>query len=169
MATIKVKPKVEKEPKDVAGRIIGFLFLLMLLAGGYFMFDMFSQIDKVNENIQGEWDIPAQLGEDSCDCWQFTTDGKAEGNTGVALSFTKDKKTGERSNIVEYTYVIEEYTDSADTVRTHIVVTTSGVKRSEMVSKEIRITSLSKMEMSVTFVNDRFHTDITRLTRPTMF
>ena len=33
MATIKVKPKQEVEPKDVAGRIIGLLFFLMLAAG----------------------------------------------------------------------------------------------------------------------------------------
>ena len=48
------------------------------------------------------------------------------------------------------------------------MVTTKNVKSSEKRTREIRVTSLSKMEMSVTFV-ENMTADITRLVRTTVF
>ena len=169
MATIKVKPKVEKEPKDIAGRIIGVLFLLMVIAGGYYLFDMFRQLDITNDNIQGEWRYPKPLGQDTTECWVFSQDNRTEeGNTGVATNYTLNTKDGSKSNIVEYDYVLEQYTDKTGAERYHIMVTTKNVKASEKRTREIRVTSLSKMEISVTFVED-MSADITRMVRTTVF
>ena len=171
MATIKVKPKQEVEPKDVAGRIIGLLFFLMLAAGAYYLFDMFRGLDINNENLQGEWRIPARFDETTEEYWQFTP--AADGTqTGIALNYKRNKKTAERTDEIEYDYVLEEYineNDEEQKTRQHILITTRNVKRSEKKTYEIRITSLSKMELSVTFVYDRFTTELTRLTRPSMF
>ena len=126
MATIKVKPKQEVEPKDVAGRIIGALFLIMLLAGGYYLFDMFRK-------------------------------------------YTRNMRNGTRTNEVEYDYSLEDYTDDQGNVRKHILVTTKNVRLSERETYERRITSLSKIEMSVIFVYKNATTNVTRLTRPSIF
>lgn len=168
MATIKVKPKQEVEPKDVAGRIIGALFLIMLLAGGYYLFDMFRTIEMTDSGIQGEWIIPADFGSSETECWQFTASGEGD-NTGIARKYTRNMRNGTRTNEVEYDYSLEDYTDDQGNVRKHILVTTKNVRLSERETYEIRITSLSKIEMSVIFVYKNATTNVTRLTRPSIF
>lgn len=168
MATIKVKPKQEVEPKDVAGRIIGALFLIMLLAGGYYLFDMFRTIEMTDSGIQGEWIIPADFGSSETDCWQFVA-GAEGNNTGIAYRYTRNMKNGTRTNETEYDYSLEDYTDDQGIVRKHILVTTRNVRVSERETFEIRLTSLSKIEMSVIFVYGNATTNVTRMTRPSIF
>ena len=121
-----------------------------------------------DSNIQGEWIIPADFGSSETNCWQFTSGGEAD-NTGIALNYTRNMKNGTRSNEVEYDYVLEDYTDDQGNVRKHIIVTTKNVRISERESYEIRLTSVSKIEMSVIFVYQNATTNVTRLTRPSIF
>lgn len=189
MKTVKVKQKKTGEKKDIAGMIVGLIFLSLLIAAGYYMFDMFRSRPITSDGIAGDWHHTAELNEKNTDHWVFNNDG-------TAMSYTLNNDTKERTDEKTYTYTIriaqekyQEYIDSGvlkkslddglyrdrnDVVyssldegktQAEVVVTTSNVRKSEEQTYAIRVTLLSKAEMDVIYIYDRFTTDTTRMTK----
>ncbi len=114
-----------KEEKDVAGRIIGILFLLMAIAGGYMLFDMFRTVEVTKANIYGEWKQTTS----PLVYWTFNMDGTAK-------SYTRENGSTEIRNQKTYTYVLDEETKT---------ITLTTTRKDEEVT--FKISSLSKIQM----------------------
>lgn len=188
MKTVKVKQKKNREKRDIAGMIVGIIFLTLLIAVGYYMFDMFRSRKITSDGIAGDWHHTAELNEKKTEHWVFNDDG-------TAMSYTMDNDTKLRMDEKTYTYYIriaqeayEQYiqegilkkdseglyhdkngvvykTLDEGKTQAEVVVTTSGVRKSEQETYAIRVTLLSKVEMDVIYIYDRFTTDTTRLTK----
>ena len=188
MKTVKVKQKKNAEKKDYAGRFVGLVFLLILIAVCYYMYDMFRSRVITSESIAGDWHHTAEMNEKSTEHWVFNTDG-------TAMKYVLDNDTKIRSQEVTYTYTIRiaedtyqkyidngilkkaargGYEDSNGVIystldegktQAELVVTTSNVRKSDEETYAIRVTLLSKAEMDIIYIYDRFTTDTTRLTK----
>ncbi len=189
MKTVKVKQKKNEEKKDIAGRIVGLIFLTLLIAVGYYMYDMFRTRPITTNNLAGDWHHTAEMNEKNTDHWVFNSDG-------TAMSYVLNNDTKERMEEKTYTYTVRiaqetfqayiddgllkkvpgssEYVDgngvtfsTLDEGKTQaeLVVTTSNVRKSEQETFAIRVTLLSKAEMDVIYIYNRFTTDTTRMTK----
>ena len=188
MKTVKVKQKKNEEKKDIAGRIVGLIFLALLIAVGYYMYDMFHAQPITSDNIAGDWHHTAELNEKNTEHWVFNSDG-------TAMSFMLDNDTKLRSQEKTYTYTIriaqdtfQKYIDDGflkkaarggyedrngvtysmldeDKTQAELVVTTSNVRKSDQETYAIRVTLLCKVEMDIIYIYDRFTTETTRMTK----
>lgn len=188
MKTVKVKQKKTGEKKDIAGRIVGLIFLALLIAVGYYMYDMFHAQVITSDTIAGDWHHTAELNERNTEHWVFNSDG-------TAMNYTLDNETKIRTEEKTYTYIIriaqdtyQQYIDAGilkkaarggyedrngvtystldeGKTQAEIVVTTSNVRKSEQETFAIRVTLLCKVEMDVIYIYNRFTTDTTRLTK----
>ena len=188
MKTVKVKQKKNEEKKDIAGRIVGLIFLTLVIAVGYYMYDMFRTRPITSDGIAGDWHHTAELNEKNTDHWVFNSDG-------TAMNFTLNNDTKARSNEKTYTYTIriaeetyQKYIDDGilkkapeggykdhngvtyttldeGKTQAELVVTTSNVRKSEQETYAIRVTLLCKVEMDIIYIYDRFTTDTTRMTK----
>lgn len=188
MKTVKVKQKKNEEKKDIAGRIVGLIFLALLIAVGYYMYDMFHTQPINSDTIAGDWHHTAELNERNTEHWVFNSDG-------TAMSYMLDNDTKLRSEEKTYTYTIriaqdtfQQYIDDGilkkaarggyedrngvsystlddDKTQPELVVTTSNVRKSDQETYAIRVTLLCKVEMDVIYIYNRFTTDTTRMTK----
>ena len=188
MKTVKVKQKKNEEKKDIAGRIVGIIFLAILIAVGYYMFDMFRTRKITSDNIAGDWHHTAEMNEKKTDHGVFNSDG-------TAMSYVLNNENKIQEDKKTYTYYIriaqdlhQQYIEEGilkkteegfyvdhngvkyttldeDKTQAELVVTTSGVRKSEQQTYAIRVTLLCKVEMDVIYIYDRFTTDTTRLTK----
>ena len=92
MKTVKVKQKKNEEKKDIAGRIVGLIFLTLLIAVGYYMYDMFRTRPITTNNLAGDWHHTAEMNEKNTDHWVFNSDG-------TAMSYVLNNDTKERMEI----------------------------------------------------------------------
>ncbi len=188
MKTVKVKQKKNAEKKDYAGRVVGLIFLIILIGVGYYMYDMFRSRAITSESIAADWHHTAEMNEKNTKHWVFNTDG-------TAMSYMLDNDTKIMSQQKTYTYVIriaqetyQQYIDEGvlkkaarggyedrngviystldeGKTQAEVVVTTSNVRKSDQETMAIRVTLLSKAEMDVIYIYDRFTTNTTRLTK----
>ena len=188
MKTVKVKQKKNEEKKDIAGRIVGLIFLTLLIAVGYYMYDMFRPLQIDSDTTAGDWHHTAEMNEKKTEHWVFNSDG-------TAYSYTMNNETKIMENKVTYDYTIriaqdtyQQYIDQGilkkaasggyedrngvkyttldqDKTQAEMVLVMSNVRKTEQKTITIRVTHLSKVEMDVIFINDRFVTTTTRLTK----
>ena len=158
MKTVKVKQK-KTEKRDVAGIIIGIIFFMMLVAVIYYVADNLVIAREVNmQNISGDWHQTKDVGETKTEHWVFTPDGQAN-------YYVYNKKIKAKENEKHYTYTIEPPEEG----KTHpiIRVVPVGVRKSEQEAgtMDIRVSRVTKSEMTVEFIYTRFKTKTTRLTK----
>ena len=188
MKTVKVKQKKNEEKKDIAGRIVGLIFLTLLIAVGYYMYDMFRPLSIDSDTTAGDWHHTAEMNEKRTEHWVFNNDG-------TAMSYTMNNETKMMEDEVTYDYYIciaqetyQQYIDQGilkkaasggyedsngvkystldpDKTQAEMVLTTSHVRKADEKTLRIRVTHLSKVEMDVIFINDRWTTTTTRLTK----
>lgn len=115
---------------NVAGRIISVLFFLILVAGIYFLVNLFKGVEITPENMAGEWKLPGS----PVTYYSFGLDG-------TATSYEKFTGTGDVRNQVSYTYTLE----SNDKGVMELTLTPEG-SDTDIV---IKVTSLSQAQMSV--------------------
>ncbi len=152
-----IKSGRKKETGDVAGRIAGIVFLLIVIGAGYYLFSMFRTLEVTPQNIAGDWKHKDTAFADKETHWVFVEDG-------TASSYTLDTSNNLRSDIVNYTYTL-----GVPEGKTYpeIVVTTDDPKKrdSEETSITLRVSRLCRVEMSLEFIYDRFNTETTRFTK----
>ncbi|MBR5421554.1 MAG: hypothetical protein IK115_10430 [Lachnospiraceae bacterium] len=158
MQTVRVKQK-RTEKKDIGGFIIGVLFFLMLGAAIYYVADMLIISREITmENVAGDWHQTKEVGEKVSEHWSFTEDGHA-------VYYELENDTKKRINEKTYTYTIEPPEEG----KTHpiIRVVPSNVRKAEKEAGtiDIRVSRVTKAEMTVEFIYDRFTTKTTRLTK----
>ena len=158
MKTVKVKQK-KTEKRDVAGIIIGILFFLMLAAVCYYVADMLIIGREINvQNISGDWHQTKELNEDRTEHWVFTSDGRA-------IYYVVNNNTNQKEEEKTYTYTIEPPEEG----KTHpiIRVVPSNVRKTEQEegTMDIRVSRVTKAEMTVEFIYNRYNTKTTRLTK----
>ena len=159
MKTVKIKQK-NTEKKDVAGIIIGLMFFAMLAAVVYFVADSLIISREITpENISKDWHYTKNVGEDETTHWTFSPDG-------YATTYKMNNNTKIKSDEVRYTYTI----DPPEEGKTHPVIhVTPDDRKLTKAEREagrfgIRVTRVTKAEMDVEFIYDRFTTETTRLT-----
>lgn len=169
MQTIKVKQK-KTEKKDIGGMIIGLIFLAVLIVVGYFVADnLIIGRDVTVENISKDWHISKEVGAKSVEHWQFTNEPGSNVNgsyDGIAINYSISTEDNVMSDRVRYTYTIEPPSEG----KTHpelALVPEPGSYKNEIEKDEkslrIRISRVTKAEMTVEFIFDRFTTKTTRM------
>ena len=158
MKTVKVKQK-KTEKRDVAGIIIGIMFFLMLAAVIYYVADNMIIAREINmQNISGDWHTTKEVGETKTEHWVFTPDGQA--NYYVVNNKTKTKEKEQH-----YTYTIEPPEEGKTHPIVRVVPTGVRKKEQEEGTMDIRVSRVTKVEMTVEFIYNRFNTKTTRLTK----
>lgn len=142
----------KKGDNEVANKIIAIVFLIFLIAGGYYLFSMFRPVEINVTNIIGEW---KQSGS-PLTFYTFRTDG-------TASSYEKFTGSGDVRNQMEYTYTLtsEISEQTGKEVYTLVLNETRGDKR----RLEIKINSLSHVQMNILEKGSEFST----LTRVDVF
>lgn len=158
MKTVKVKQK-KTEKRDVAGIIIGILFFLMLAAVIYYVADMLVIAREINmQNIAGDWHQTKEVGENRTEHWVFTADG-------LAKYYVINNKTNTREDEKSYTYTLEPPEEGKTHPIIRIVPTNVRKSEQEAGTMDIRVSRVTKAEMTVEFIYNRFNTKTTRLTK----
>ena len=158
MKTVKVKQK-KTEKRDVAGIIIGILFFLMLAAVCYYVADMLIIGREINEqNISGDWHQTKELNEDRTEHWVFTPDGRA-------TYYVVNNNTNQKEEEKTYTYTIEPPEEGKTHPIIRVVPTNVRKTEQEEGTMDIRVSRVTKAEMTVEFIYNRFNTKTTRLTK----
>lgn len=132
----------KKDDNGLAGKIIGVIFLLFLVAGGYYLFTMFRPLEITQENIVGSWKLPGS----PITYFTFNPDN-------TASSYEKFTGTGETRNETQYTYTIEE-SISNTTGNTIYTIVLDQVKGDAHI--EMDITGLSQMQLSILWKGSEF-------------
>lgn len=133
----------KKDDKELANKIIAIVFLLFLIAGGYYLFSMFRPVEINETNIAGEWKLPGS----PVTYYTFRTDG-------TASSYEKFTGSGEVRNQINYTYYLtsEISEQTGKEVYTIILNEDRGEKR----HWEIEINGLSHVQMNILWKGSEF-------------
>ncbi len=143
------KGKKKKEDNELANKIIAIVFLVFLIAGGYYLFSMFRPVEINKTNIVGEWKLPGS----PVTFYTFRTDG-------TASSYEKFTGTGEVRNQVEYKYnLTSEVSDQTGKDVYTIVLDEQGGEKRHM---EIVVNGLSHVQMNILWKGSEF-TSMTRV------
>lgn len=133
----------KKGDNEVANKIIAIVFLIFLIAGGYYLFSMFRPVEINETNIIGEWKLPGS----PVTFYTFRTDG-------TASSYEKFTGSGDVRNQTEYTYYLtsEISEQTGKEVYTLVLNETRGDKR----RWEIVINALSHVQMNILWKGSEF-------------
>lgn len=133
----------KKGDNEVANKIIAVVFLIFLIAGGYYLFSMFRPVEINEANIVGEWKLPGS----PVTFYTFRTDG-------TASSYEKFTGSGDVRNQIEYTYYLtsEVSEQSGKEVYTIVLNETRGEKR----RWELEINALSHVQMNILWKGSEF-------------
>lgn len=133
----------KKEDKELANKIIAIVFLVFLIAGGYYLFSMFRPVEINETNIVGEWKLPGS----PVTYYSFRADG-------TASCYEKFTGTGEVRNNIEYNYYLKtEVSDqTGQNVYTIVLDETRGDKR----HMEIVVNGLSRVQMNILWKGSEF-------------
>ncbi len=130
----------KKKDGDVnwGGRLVSLLFLIIFLAGIYFVYDLFKSIPINEISISGQWQLAGNPK------WFLTLN--ADGTASSYDQFT----AGDTRNQLEYTYTIkeEEATDQLSGVSSAVYIITLRENKTGA-TEDIKITKVSKAEMAI--------------------
>ena len=139
----------KKDDKELANKIIAIVFLIFLIAGGYYLFSMFRPVEINETNIIGEWKIAGS----PIVYYEFRTDG-------TATSYEKFSGSGDVRNKIEYNYILttEVSDQTGEDVYTIVLDEPRGDKR----HMEIVVNGLSRVQMNILWKGSEF-TSMTRV------
>lgn len=139
----------KKDDKELANKIIAIVFLIFLIAGGYYLFSMFRPVEIKETNIIGEWKMTGS----PVTYFTFRTDG-------TATSYEKFSGSGDVRNKIEYNYVLKEEVSkqTGEIVYTIVMDEPRGDKR----HMEIVVNGLSRVQMNILWKGSEF-TSMTRV------
>ena len=143
MAMMKVK---KDDGMSLVGKIITIIFIIILAAAIYYFVTLFKGVEINAVNLAGEW---KQAGNPT---WfiTFTADGNPEeGYDGTAHSWYQSA-TGEITSDKHYTFYLEENANGVMVLHLY--------DKSAKKEEEIKITKLSRAEMSVIRNGSNFET-----------
>ena len=143
MAMMKVK---KDDGMSLVGKIITIIFIILLAAAIYYFVTLFKGVEITPVNLAGEW---KQAGNPT---WfiSFTADGNPEeGYDGTAHSYYQSA-TGEITQDNNYTYYLLE--------KEYGVMVLHLIEKSTKKEEEIKITKLSRAEISVIRNGSKFET-----------
>lgn len=133
----------KKEDNELANKIIAIVFLVFLIAGGYYLFSMFRPVDINEANIVGEW----KLAGSPVTYYTFRTDG-------TASSYEKFTGSGEVRNQISYHYYLKEETSEQTGKEVYTIVLDED--RGEKRHVEIEVTGLSHVQMNILWKGSEF-------------
>jgi len=135
----------KKKDGDVnwGGRLVSLLFLIIFLAGIYFVYDLFKSIPINEISISGQWQLAGNPK------WFLTIN--ADGTASSFEQFT----AGDTRNNLEYTYTLteKEVDDQLSDVTSTMYIMTLRENKTGA-TEDIKITKVSKAEMAV-YKNNR--------------
>lgn len=135
--------KKKKEDNELANKIIAIVFLVFLIAGGYYLFSMFRPVEINQTNIVGEWKLPGS----PVTYFSFRTDG-------TASSYEKFTGSGEVRNQVNYTYYLK--TEVSEQTGKDIYTIVLDEERGDKRHLEIEINALSHVQMNILWKGSEF-------------
>ncbi len=169
MQTIKVKQK-KTEKKDIGGIIIGLIFLAVLIVVGWFVADnLIIGRDVTPQNIAKDWHITKEVGERDVEHWQFTNEAGENINgtyDGIAINYKINTETNVMGDRIRYTYRIEPPAEGKTHPELLLIPEPGSYKNKDerdQKSMRIRVSRVTKAEMTVEFIYDRFTTKTTRM------
>lgn len=133
----------KKEDNELANKIIAIVFLVFLIAGGYYLFSMFRPVEINETNIVGEWKLPGS----PVTYYSFRTDG-------TAYSYEKLTGSGETRNQINYTYYLK--TEISDQTGKEVYTIVLDEERGEKRHMEIEVNSLSHVQMNILWKGSEF-------------
>ena len=169
MQTIKVKQK-KTEKKDIGGMIIGLIFLAVLIAVGWFVADNLIIGREVTvENIAKVWHIPKDVGGKDIEYWEFIDQPGENVNgvyEGIAKTYKKNADTNVNGESTRYTFTIHPPSEGKTHPELWLVPEPGSYKdknERDQKSLKIRVSRVTRAEMTVELVYDRFTTKTTRM------
>lgn len=133
----------KKDDKELANKIIAIVFLVFLIAGGYYLFSMFRPVEINETNIAGEWKMPGS----PVTYYTFRTDG-------TASSYEKFTGSGEVRNQINYTYYLTS--EISEQTGKEVYTLVLNEERGEKRSWEIEINALSHVQMNILWKGSEF-------------
>lgn len=133
----------KKDDKELANKIIAIVFLLFLIAGGYYLFSMFRPVEINETNIAGEWKLPGS----PVTYYTFRTDG-------TASSYEKFTGSGEVRNQISYTYYLTS--EISEQTGKEVYTIMLNEDRGEKRHWEIEINGLSHVQMNILWKGSEF-------------
>lgn len=133
----------KKDDKEIANKIIAIVFLIFLIAGGYYLFSMFRPVEINETNIIGEWKMTGS----PVVYYEFRTDG-------TATSYEKFTGTGEVRNKIEYNYVLK--TEVSDQTGQDVYTIVLDEPRGDKRHQEIIVNGLSRVQMNILWRGSEF-------------
>lgn len=133
----------KKEDNELANKIIAIVFLVLLIAGGYYLFSMFRPVDINETNIIGEWKLPGS----PVTYYSFRSDG-------TASSYEKFTGSGEIRNQIDYTYYLKS--EISEQTGEEIYTIMLDEVRGEKTHWEIEINGLSHVQMNILWKGSEF-------------
>ncbi|MDE6530938.1 MAG: hypothetical protein K2K96_09225 [Lachnospiraceae bacterium] len=133
----------KKDDKELANKIIAIVFLLFLIAGGYYLFSMFRPVEINETNIIGEW----KMAGSPVTYYTFRTDG-------TASSYEKFTGSGEVRNQISYTYYLR--TEVSEQTGNDVYTLVLDEDRGERRHWEIEINALSRVQMNILWKGSEF-------------
>ncbi|MDE6687160.1 MAG: hypothetical protein K2J95_08780 [Lachnospiraceae bacterium] len=135
--------KKKKDDNGLANKIIAIVFLLFLIAGGYYLFSMFRPVEINQTNIVGEWKLPGS----PVTYYSFRADG-------TASSYEKFTGSGEVRNQINYTYYLR--TEVSEQTGKDIYTIVLDEVRGDERHWEIEINALSHVQMNILWKGSEF-------------
>lgn len=133
----------KKDDKELANKIIAIVFLVFLIAGGYYLFSMFRPVEINETNIAGEWKLPGS----PVTYYTFRTDG-------TASSYEKFTGSGEVRNQINYTYYLTS--EISEQTGKEVYTLVLNEERGEKRRWEIEINALSHVQMNILWKGSEF-------------
>lgn len=133
----------KKGDNELANKIIAIVFLVFLIAGGYYLFSMFRPVEINETNIIGEWKLPGS----PVTYYTFRTDG-------TASSYEKFTGSGEVRNQINYTYYLR--TEVSDQTGKDVYTIVLDEERGDKRRWEIEINALSHVQMNILWKGSEF-------------
>lgn len=135
----------QKGDNELANKIIAIVFLVFLIAGGYYLFNMFKPVDISEATIAGTWKLPGS----PVTYYTFNADG-------TAFSYEKFTGSGDVRNEISYTYYLKTGVSeqTGKDVYTIVLDEVRGDKR----HLEIVINALSRVQMNILWKGSEFST-----------
>lgn len=133
----------KKDDKELANKIIAIVFLVFLIAGGYYLFSMFRPVEINETNIAGEWKMPGS----PVTYYTFRTDG-------TASSYEKFTGSGEVRNQINYTYYLTS--EISEQTGKEVYTLVLNEERGEKRHWEIEINALSHVQMNILWKGSEF-------------
>ena len=140
----KLKKRKKEGVMTLGGKIITIAFIILLIAGGYFLYTLFRPVDITSVNMAGEW----EMNQNGSKIYYYFEPGgsNADGTTGTVSVYRKAAGTGTREDVKEYDFTLELHND---VIHMQMVQTSPKADRGNEVL--IKITALSNAQMGIIY------------------